>query len=531
MATFATDLDKAAVFYQFDIEDLGGDFLYSTTATSRRSGPTQNDMGTDVTFTGSGFTYSGGGFTGGTITDIAAHTKGEVDFEISGMSMSAVTFETYQAAEDTTGFLTAVFAGADTITGSNHDDYLMGFAGSDTLTGLDGDDILDGGAGADTMTGGKGDDTYVIDSAADVIKETGGTHGDLVVASISVDLTTGAFSGIEHVTLTGNANLFATGGSSANEFHGNDGNNVLKGDSGSDKLWGGAGIDTLDGGTGADEMHGDGGNDVYYVDNAGDTVSEFDPYVGDTGGVDLVYSSTKTYFLPSFIENLILTGSAIAGYGNLLDNTLTGTDGANTLVGGDGADIMVGKGGDDVYEVDDPMDKVVEAAGGGTDAVFARVDFTMPLYVENVIMAGFLGTNVSVVGNALDNIIVGDKADNMIDGGAGNDTLRGREGDDTVNVGSGNDTVIYGSKLDGYDVIQGFDGNATGGQDVLDLDLYFDTRGIAAADRAGRVGIADHGNSVDVWIDTNADKFLDTKIVTIQSADAITVGADVLVGS
>ncbi len=60
-----------------------------------------------------------------------------------------------------------------TYLGSGHFDGI-GNALNNVLTGGEGDDILDGGAGADTLNGGLGDDLYVVDSAGDVIIDTGG---------------------------------------------------------------------------------------------------------------------------------------------------------------------------------------------------------------------------------------------------------------------------------------------------------------------------------------------------------------------
>jgi Ca2+-binding RTX toxin-like protein len=90
-------------------------------------------------------------------------------------------------------------------------------------------------------------------------------------------------------------------------------------------------------------------------------------------------------------------------------------------------------------------------------------------------------------------------------GSAGNDSLEGGTGNDELDGGLGNDSFRYSSPLDGHDVIDNFDGNASGGQDTLNLDALFDGLGVAAADRAGRVAIADHGATVDVAIDLDGN--------------------------
>jgi Ca2+-binding RTX toxin-like protein len=115
-------------------------------------------------------------------------------------------------------------------------------------------------------------------------------------------------------------------------------------------------------------------------------------------------------------------------------------------------------------------------------------------------------------------------------GGAGNDTITGGAGDDTISGGGGNDAVLYTNTLDGADIIQGFDGDASGGQDVLDLDALFDSLSVDTADRAGRVQLDDKGASVDVAVDFDGTGTTFTQIATLNTADVITVGQDVLVG-
>ena len=62
------------------------------------------------------------------------------------------------------------------LTGTSHNDLLIGDAGDNMLTGVSGDDVLRGGDGADTLTGGFGDDTIYGDAGADLL--TGGTGDD-----------------------------------------------------------------------------------------------------------------------------------------------------------------------------------------------------------------------------------------------------------------------------------------------------------------------------------------------------------------
>ena len=79
----------------------------------------------------------------------------------------------------------------------------------------------------------------------------------------------------------------------------------------------------------------------------------------------------------------------------------------------------------------------------------------------------------------------------------------------------------------------GFDGNAAGGQDTLDLEPLFDSLDVLTADRAGRVSILDKGASVDVFVDTDGNLFngFELTVATLKTADVITVGPDILVGT
>ncbi|TNG96370.1 calcium-binding protein [Pasteurellaceae bacterium USgator11] len=117
----------------------------------------------------------------------------------------------------------------------------------------------------------------------------------------------------------------------------------IKAGSGDDIIFAGQGHDVINGGAGADKMYGGAGNDVYYVDNHGDHIIE-----GIAQGDDLVNSSV-TYTLGQHLERLTLIGDkSIAGYGNILNNTLHGNVGNNILDGGWGNDQLYGGAGNDI---------------------------------------------------------------------------------------------------------------------------------------------------------------------------------------
>ncbi len=327
----------------------------------------------------------------------------------------------------------------NTLTGNDGNNSLTAGAGNDTLYGGKGADSLYGGEGDDRMYGGAGDDTYYVDSAKDVVDETGGDGIDTVKASINYILG----AGIEDLVLTGAA-LIGTGNELGNAL-----NNTL---------YGGKGNDTLDGGAGNDHMYGGRGDDTYYIDSLKDVADESG---GD--GIDTIITKISVT-LGKDIENLVLTGAAnLDGTGNYLNNSLLGNDGNNTLRGGDGNDRltgglgddrMYGGAGDDTYYVDSTKDIVDETDGrkqdaGGHDAVYSSIGYTLGSYLEDLYLTG--KDNIDGTGNSLSNILTGNAGNNTLYGGKGDDLLNGRGGADHLFGGKGNDTYIVDNAGDVVD--------------------------------------------------------------------------------
>ncbi|MEB3355725.1 MAG: calcium-binding protein, partial [Synechococcales bacterium] len=218
------------------------------------------------------------------------------------------------------------------------------------------------------------------------------------------------------------------------------------------------GDDTLDGGAGADTMLGGIGNDTYIVDNAGDVVTEL-----ANQGTDTVFASID-YTLGENLENLTLTGTAVKGVGNGLNNVMTGNANDNFFEGGDGddeliglegddfldgglgVDVMVGGAGNDTYVYADG-DFIVEAADEGIDTVISFSDYTLGNTLENLELRG---TAVKGVGNGLNNVMTGNANDNFFEGGDGDDELIGLEGDDFLDGGLGVDVMVGGAGNDTY---------------------------------------------------------------------------------
>ena len=119
---------------------------------------------------GTGLTYDGSGaVTGGTVTSIQDSYQGAVDFTLTGFSVSASSLQQWAVADSNTSLTTALFSGADTLTGGPLDDLLRAYAGDDFISAGAGSDTLDGGLGNDTLNGGAGHDVITTGGGSDVI--------------------------------------------------------------------------------------------------------------------------------------------------------------------------------------------------------------------------------------------------------------------------------------------------------------------------------------------------------------------------
>lgn len=430
-------------------------------------------------------------------------------------------------------------AGNDTLKGDEGNDRLTSGSGNDFLIGGAGNDILNGGTGVDQMMGEAGNDTYYIDDFSEMADELYGSGIDRVISNVNYSLG----DGIEHLTLTGNAtfgggnelnniiignslagselyglwgNDVLTGGAGDDTLKGDEGNDRLTGGAGSDHMNGGSGNDILNGGGGKDNMYGENGNDTYYIDELNEIANEY-----SADGIDKVISSVD-YMLGYGIENLTLTGNAIFGGGNELDNIIVGNsltnnhlygnygddvltggaghdeligdegddqltgglgndflDGGNgddTLNGGAGVDIMMGGAGSDTYYVDTIEEWIDESLlnDGSIDTVISSVDYNLGFGIENLRLTG---TAFHGFGNELNNVITGNSltdthltgfgGNDVLTGGAGNDGLEGHEGKDRLTGGSGNDFLNGGRGNDilngglGMDHMMGGTGNDT----------------------------------------------------------------------
>ncbi|CUS31830.1 calcium-binding protein [Candidatus Nitrospira nitrificans] len=213
-------------------------------------------------------------------------------------------------------------------TGNALNNVLLGNGANNTLQRGAGHDRLDGGLGSDVLIGGGGDDTYVVDRAGDMVIEHAAQGSDTVESSLAYILG----PNMEHLILTGSANINGAGNTASNVLVGNRGNNILDAGSGDDTLDGGMGHDVLLGGSGHDRLVGGGGDDTLSAGSGNDYLD------GDAG-----------------------------------HDQLMGGSGADHVIGGLGNDTLVGNSGSDTYRFarGDGQDTIqdVDAFAGNHDRV------------------------------------------------------------------------------------------------------------------------------------------------------------------
>jgi Ca2+-binding RTX toxin-like protein len=375
---------------------------------------------------------------------------------------------------------------------------LLGGAGDDTITGTAGNDRIVGGAGNDFAILGAGNDTFVWISShgADIVE--GGTGVDTWIysgtdASEAVAFFAAGgevevqFSFLDHVE---RVRVMAGGGAdsiSVNNLTGTDLQQIAI-DLGGSGASGDKAQDSVD-------AVGTGGND-----KIGATLS--DGVVSVTGlapqvtithaeAIDILNifggdgnDTINVSALPASAMQLVLNG----GSGN---DVITGSAAGNTLHGDAGNDTLNGGGGHDKLGGGDANDRLV--GGDGND---------------------------DLAGGSGDDILFGGLGDDVFTGGSGNDSITG---------GGGNDVMMYSDVSVGHDTVLDFDGDATGGQDRLNLDELLDFLGLGA-EREFRVFITDHGDTVDVAVDTDGKNGADLTVATLHTSDEITLKIDVIIG-
>lgn len=423
-----------------------------------------------------------------------------------------VAEDSYSGIEDVTGT-----RHNDTIVGDAQANRLRGLDGADTIYGGDGDDVIEGGAGADVLNGQGGSDTVSYEASS---------------VGVFVDLSTNSVRGGD-----------ASGDSIA-------GFENIRGSRGADELKGDAGANRIEGGQGDDWIVATTGSDVYDGGEGADAV-DFSKFTSGVtvnlggGGASGYGSGAGFYHSFTSIEGVVGTDWADSLSGGAGEQEFMGGKGSDTLSGGAGGDTYyfdLGDGWDTIYETNDGSNVVSFGAGIGFNQltfslsagpsgymdVFYSASDRVRLYgnvptvkdgklataednkIKVLDMNGSGQLDISqferyTAGSAAGDVLSGlrtlgdliagfggndtiygmqpgqwDEWGNIIIGGAGNDTIITSVGDDqfafergsgrdTITDSGGEDTIVFGPNVAAEDVIYKVVGN----------DLY-----IGIADRA-----------------------------------------------
>ncbi len=198
------------------------------------------------------------------------------------------------------------------------------------------------------------------------------------------------------------------------------------------------------------------GNTVYgFNSTAGNDIFDASVYndvaytIVDNGGNDtLDYSG----FAQS--QRIDLNAEKYSNIGGLKGNvTIARNSIIENAIGGSGNDILLGNAatnrlegglGNDYFFVDNALDTVIEAVGGGVDRVYASATYTLGAgqEIETLSTTNNAGGGaISLTGNAFNNTIIGNAGANVLSGGGGVDTMTGLNGNDSYAVDSATDVV------------------------------------------------------------------------------------------
>ena len=367
--------------------------------------------------------------------------------------------------------------GADTITGGDGDNVVLGGSGSDRISlgagrnliigdngyvtystvgvvevlattdpDSGGDDTIVGGGGDNVVLGGFGaDHITLIDGENIVIGDNG--EADFTVGVLTRAVTASAAYGGNDAILVGAGDNIVLGGSGSDTINAGRGRNVIAGDNGEVDLVAGVlalvvtsdtsigGDDTITGGLGDDTVLGGFGADHITLTEGNDLV------IGDNGEVD-------------FINGVIvkaMTSSPAAGGGDTIslgggNDIVFGGAGSDWIKAGDGHNVIIGDNGE------------ADFLGG----VIALAFTTDPLVGGNDTIFGGDGGNVVIGGFGDDSITTGRNVDRVLgDNGLAQFTLTSGVlaplslqttdtkigGNDTINVGDGGN-IVYGGAGD-----------------------------------------------------------------------------------
>ena len=345
----------------------------------------------------------------------------------------------------------------DSLLGASAAESLFGDSGDDTISGAGGHDWLDGGSGTDSLVGGEGNDTFFAASdsgggfgggypfpgpASSADTMLGGNGDDLFIVSSSTTLVIDGGTGHDTIEWSGSSGpvmpTFYADGADGSEndalsfmgppglFDNVTGIEALRITGASPYIALSASIIEAMSDTDSLAIYGSGA--ITFTDEGWTEGPVIGSMRNFTNGLVTVAASS-TLQVQGNVQmptdgNDVMVGTASANqlFGLGGNDTLNGLDGNDMLNGGSGADCMNGGNGDDFFHVDNALDLVLEAGGGGSDTVSTSVSFTMPNHVEQIMIAAGV-TGITITGSSGADIIIGNGLANNFNGGAGDDII------------------------------------------------------------------------------------------------------------
>ncbi|MBL4755874.1 MAG: M10 family metallopeptidase C-terminal domain-containing protein, partial [Flavobacteriales bacterium] len=443
--------------------------------------------------------------------------------------------------------------GDDILVGGEGDDVLWGDSGDDILIGGAGDDVLEGGSGNDTFIfndlaeiSASGDYIYdfsvedKIDLSAITSLDFIGTNAFSSMAGemryslsgytiIEIDSTGDGLVDHRIVLADSEKNLIENSGviTIDRAIYGTPGNDVLNGTKYSDLIYGLGGNDTINGMAGDDTFFYTSGLDTYEDSGDEDTiqfgsgVSVYDLTIADSGTDDTlitlnsgtdeillqdnVHANANLHFENlSFDNGLVLDFTDYSNWqwGTSAFELIIGDANDNTILGGAGNDNLKGKGGNDQIDGGDGNDKIW--GGAGDDYIFGGLGLdTLRGESGNDTLVGS-SDNDTLYGGDDNDILnggIGSGFDNLF-GDAGDDILYATAGNDFLRGGTGSDTFIFDDITDfagtaAATIKAGFDSNASGDNDVLDIMDIIDFNSSTDA-LSNFVSLTDNGSNTTV---------------------------------